>query len=148
MSGRPREIQRRRMAFETSCGMWSKPLPTTPTLGLAMELAHGATSSRDFPSAWCTGCAGTIGFKEGTSAANTIGALGGVFIILLGCWGISASLLFEARARRHRDRVDSIRAKLEPGFKPGEKTRQMIWVWVLFHLLVVAVGIVVLAKLR
>jgi len=54
MTGTPLETQQRRMAFATSCGMQSKPLPRIPGLGHATERAHGAMSSPDFLSAWST----------------------------------------------------------------------------------------------
>jgi hypothetical protein len=90
---------------------------------------------------------GLIGFKEGNWADNPIGKLIAIFIILLGAWGVFSSLLFESRARRHRARIDKIRKELDAGFVPGPKTKQMIWVWVLFHAAIIALGIALLLYL-
>ncbi len=72
MTGTPLEIQPRHMAFATSCGTRSKPSPRAPTLGPAMGVVHGATSSRDFPSAWSTSDAMT---KSRSSQSLMVGAV-------------------------------------------------------------------------
>src|SRR6188768_2498329 len=51
---------------------------------------------------------GFLGFKEGKVVASPIVLMAGCFIVLLGLWGIFSSLMFEARARRHRARIDKI----------------------------------------
>lgn len=90
---------------------------------------------------------GLVGFKEGQWACNPAGRLIAVFIVVLGGWGIFSSLMSESRVRRHRARIDSIRAQLEPSFEPVPKTRQMVWVWVVFHSLIVALGSALFLKL-
>jgi len=59
MTGTPRETLLRRTAFARSSGTRSTLLPTIRLLGPVMEAVPDGTSSRDFPSAWCIGCAGT-----------------------------------------------------------------------------------------
>ena len=71
-----------------------------------------------------------------------------LFIVVLGAWGVFSSLMFESRARRHRARIDSIRVQLEAGFQPGAKTKQMVWVWVLFHTLIIVLGTALFFKLK
>jgi hypothetical protein len=53
---------------------------------------------------------GLLGFKEGTWKGNPIGLLIAVFIVVLGVWGLISVGLSEARIRRHRDRINEIRA--------------------------------------
>jgi hypothetical protein len=58
------------MAFARSYGTRSTLLPTIRTHGRAMEAVLGGTSSLDFPSVWCIGCAGT---KSKSSPSLTVG---------------------------------------------------------------------------
>lgn len=88
---------------------------------------------------------GLLGFKEGTFATSHVVPLIAAFIILLGLWGIFSSLMFERRARRHRDRIDKIRKQLESGFEPDPRGRRLIWVWVLFHTGIVLLGAALVA---
>lgn len=90
---------------------------------------------------------GLVGFKEGQWVNNPAGKLIALLIVVLGLWGIFSSLMFESRARRHRVRIDDIRTQLEPSHKPGKKTKQMVWVWVLFHSCIVVLGIALLCRL-
>ena len=91
---------------------------------------------------------GLVGFKEGQWKDNPAGHLIAVFIVVLGAWGVFSSLMFESRARRHRSRIDSIRVELETGFQPGAKTKQMVWVWVLFHTMIIGLGMALFFKLK
>jgi hypothetical protein len=84
---------------------------------------------------------GLVGFKEGSVHQNQLVPFVSAFVILLGLWGVFSSLLFERRLRRHRKRIDSIRAHLEPSFGPEEKSHWTIWIWVLFHCGIVALGV-------
>ena len=88
---------------------------------------------------------GLLGFKEGNFTTNPIVSLAGIFIILLGIWGIFSSVMSESRARRHRARIDKFLEKLDTSFKAGAKTKQTVWVWVLFHSGIIALGVAILA---
>jgi len=59
MTGTPRETLLRRTASAKSSGTRSMLLPTIRLRGPGMEAVPDGTSSRDFPSAWYTDCAGT-----------------------------------------------------------------------------------------
>ena len=59
MTGTPRETRLRRTASAKSSGTRSTLLPIIRLLGPVMEAVPDGTSSRDFPSAWYTDCAGT-----------------------------------------------------------------------------------------
>ncbi len=59
MTGTPRETLLRRTASAKSSGTRSTLLPIIRLLGPVMEAVANGTSSRDFPSAWYTDCAGT-----------------------------------------------------------------------------------------
>ena len=91
---------------------------------------------------------GLVGFKEGQWKDNPVGQLIAAFIIVLGAWGVFSSVMFEMRARRHRKRIASIRAQLEPNSEPGLNTKQMVWVWVVFHTLIILLGVALYLKLR
>ena len=91
---------------------------------------------------------GLVGFKAGEWKDNPVGHLIAAFIVVLGAWGVFSSIMFETRARRHRKRIASIRAQLEPSSEPGLNTKQMVWVWVVFHALIILLGIALYLKLR
>jgi hypothetical protein len=71
MTGTPRETLLWRTVFARSSGTRSTLLPRIPLLGLVMEAMPDGTSSRDFPSAWYTDCAGT---EWKSSPWRTVGA--------------------------------------------------------------------------
>src|SRR4051812_16126140 len=56
---------------------------------------------------------GLMGFKEGSLSSSHVVPLISSFIVLLGLWGIVSSIVFNSRARRHRRRIDKIKAKLD-----------------------------------
>ncbi len=70
MTGTPPETLPRRTAFARSSGTRSTLLPRIRLHGPVMEAVPDGTSSRDFPSAWCTSCAGT---KSKSSPWLTVG---------------------------------------------------------------------------
>lgn len=59
MTGTPRAILPRDTASARNYATPSTLLPIIPVRGPAREAAPVVTSSRDFPSAWSTGCAAT-----------------------------------------------------------------------------------------
>jgi hypothetical protein len=83
---------------------------------------------------------GLVGLKEGSIAGNPAYHLVGVLIMILGAWGIYSSLVFESRARRHRKRIDKVLVRLGETVGRARKKHSFIWVWVLFHVLISAVG--------
>jgi hypothetical protein len=88
---------------------------------------------------------GLMGFKEGSLSSSHVVPLISSFIVLLGLWGLVSSIIFNSRARRHRRRIDKIRAKLE-GYEKEDvgdsPWRQGLnWVWVIFHSLIVVLGV-------
>ena len=87
---------------------------------------------------------GLLGFKEGNFLTSPIVSLVGIFIILLGGWGIFSAVMAESRARRHRERIDGFLTKLDTSFTPDAKTKQTVWVWVLFHVGIIGLGIAIL----
>ena len=88
---------------------------------------------------------GFLGFKEGKVVASPIVLMAGCFIVLLGCWGIFSSLMFESRARRHRVRIDKILVGLGAiTSAPASKVRTLNLVWVIFHLAIIAIGVAVI----
>jgi hypothetical protein len=89
---------------------------------------------------------GLLGLAQGTVATNPGAPFVGAFIILLGAWGIYCSVEYEARARRHRDRIDTILKALDPAHTPGPGSQRMIAVWVLFHIGVACAGVFVLVR--
>jgi hypothetical protein len=70
MTGTPLETLPRRTAFARSYGTRSTLLPTIRAHGPDMEAVPDGTFSRDFPSPWCTCCAGT---KSKSSPWLTVG---------------------------------------------------------------------------
>src|SRR5262245_19001320 len=91
---------------------------------------------------------GLVGFRDGQWKGNPAGQLIAAFIIVLGAWGVFSSIMFETRARRHRKRIASIRAQLESNSEPGLNTKQMVCVWVVFHALIILLGVALYLKLR
>jgi hypothetical protein len=59
MTGMPLETHPRRTGSARSYATQSTPLPRSRAHGPAMGAVREGTSSRDFPSPWYTGCAGT-----------------------------------------------------------------------------------------
>ena len=87
---------------------------------------------------------GLMGFKEGSLYSSRVVPLISSFIILLGLWGIVSSIVFNNRARRHRDRIGYIRQKLDGGGTSEADNPWSLglnWVWVLFHSFVVVLGL-------
>lgn len=91
---------------------------------------------------------GLVGLREGQWKDNPASQLIAAFIVVLGAWGVFSSIMFEIRARRHRRRIASIRAQLESDPEQGLNTKQMVWVWVVFHSLIVLLGVALYLKLR
>ena len=88
---------------------------------------------------------GLLGFKEGSWQDNPISLIIAVFILLLGTWGLVSAIMSEKRIRRHRERIDTILARLEPGFEPPPPTGRTKWVWIGFHSGIIVLGVVLLA---
>jgi len=89
---------------------------------------------------------GLMVLKDGSLNSGIIVWLISSFIILLGAWGIFSSIIFDSRARRHRQRIVEIRNKLEEkneviqaSFNPWEI--RLNWVWIIFHLFIMAIGV-------
>ncbi len=61
---------------------------------------------------------GLLGFKEGSWQDNPISLIIAVFILLLGTWGLVSAIMSEWNILKHRKRIDTIRARLEPGLEP------------------------------
>jgi len=70
MTGTPLETLPRHMAFARSDGTRSTPWPTIRARSPAKEAVSDGTSSRDFPSPWCSCCAVT---KSKSSPWLTLG---------------------------------------------------------------------------
>lgn len=90
---------------------------------------------------------GLAGFKGGANPSQ-LAPLVGLFIALLGFWGIYSSIVFERRARRHRDRIVTLLLRLgeDVNFPPRRGT--LNFVWILFHLAIIAVGITLFCQAR
>ena len=83
---------------------------------------------------------GLLGFKEGTVQHSSAAAIVALFIIVLGAWGIFSSLVFEARARRHRTRIDRFLIALGVTISMRRKRHELNFVWLLFHFAVICLG--------
>ncbi|MEA2164732.1 MAG: hypothetical protein QOK37_2859 [Thermoanaerobaculia bacterium] len=88
---------------------------------------------------------GLLGFKDGAIAHSRPAAIIALFIIVLGAWGVFSAVTFEARARRSRDRIDGFLAQLDPNFLPKAKHHTLNYVWIVFHSVIMCLGVVVLA---
>lgn len=87
---------------------------------------------------------GLLGLKGGVVQAGHATIILALFVVLLGLWGIFSSLVFESRARRHRNRIDRLLKQLIPGFSTKPKTHELNWVWLLLHSGVVVLGVAML----
>lgn len=86
---------------------------------------------------------GLLSFKETNSLSDDIVFFASSFIMILSCWGVYYSIYAENRIRRHRDRIDKIRASLDSTFTiDKDKKRTTIWVWVLFHIILFLLGFI------
>ena len=66
----------------------------------------------------------------------------GVFIGVLGVWGLLSVETFETRAREHRFRIRKIVAELKGEGRPvEEKVHLLNWVWRTFHVLIALLGV-------
>jgi hypothetical protein len=63
--------------------------------------------------------------------------------MLLGTWGFGASMVFDSRARRHRERIDGLLGQLDATHTVGKKTHSLNLVWLFFHAAIVVVGCVI-----
>jgi hypothetical protein len=84
---------------------------------------------------------GLLGLKDGATASAMLPVVG-VFIGVLGVWGLLSVETFEKRAREHRFRIRKIVAELKGEGRPvEEKVHLLNWVWRTFHVLIALLGV-------
>lgn len=91
---------------------------------------------------------GLLGFKDGTIHHSEAAAVVGLFTILLGAWGMFSALVFESRARRHRNRIDRFLASLGVTISTRRKRHELNSVWLLFHAAIICLGVTVSIMVR